>query len=100
MRTDYDSEGDTIQIELEPVQKLGHGEPVGNGAVVVGIFEDRPVMVDVIGTKGDFEQPLRLAAEQYDLDAEALIAAAKAALVAPNRPVMLGVGGRLTAAPR
>jgi hypothetical protein len=97
MRTDYDSEGDTIQIELEPVRRLGHGEPIGNGAVIVGIFEGRPVMVDVIGTKGDFERPLRLAAERYDLDAEALIAAAKAALAAPDRTVTLGVGSRLAA---
>lgn len=30
-------------------------------------------MVDVIGTRSDFERPLRAAAELYDLDAEALI---------------------------
>jgi hypothetical protein len=99
MRADYDSEGDTIQIELEPVRKLGHGVVVENGAVIVGIFEDRPVMVDVIGTKGDFERPLRVAAERYELDAEALIAAAKAALAAPDRAVTLDVGGRLAALP-
>lgn len=97
MRADYDSEGDTIQIELEPVRRLGHGEEVENGAVIVGIYEDRPVMVDVIGTKDDFERPLQLAAERYNLDAEALIAAARAALSAPDRAVTLDVSVRVAA---
>jgi len=97
MRADYDSEGDTIQVKLESVRRLDRDKVVENGAVIVGIFEDRPVMVDVIGTKGDFEKPLRLAAERYDLDVEALIAAAKAALAAPDRTVTLGVGARLAA---
>lgn len=92
MRADYDSEGDTIQIELEEVRKLGHGEDVDNGAVVVGIFEGRPVMVDVIGTRNGFESALRAAAARYELDAQALIAAAHAALAAPDRPVRLEVG--------
>ncbi|HEY6551564.1 MAG TPA: hypothetical protein VIY71_10240 [Solirubrobacterales bacterium] len=97
MRADYDSKGDTIQIELERVEKLGHGEEVENGAVVVGIYEDRPVMVDVIGTQPGFEQALRIAAQRYDLDAEALAAAARAAVAAPNRPVILDVGVRAAA---
>lgn len=97
MRADYDSEGDTIQIELDAVRRLGHGEDIENGAVVVGVHEDRPVMVDVIGTRDDFEKPLRIAAERYGLDAEALIAAAKAALAAPDRTVTLDVGRRLAA---
>lgn len=97
MRADYDSEGDTIQIELERVRRLGHAEDVENGAVIVGIYEDRPVMVDVIGTRNGFEGPLRVAAERYELDAEALIAAARAALAAPDRPVELDVGATLAA---
>jgi hypothetical protein len=97
MRADYDSEGDTIQIELGPVRKLGHSELVENGAVIVGIHEDRPVMVDVIGTGNGFEGPLRIAAERYELDAEALIAAANAALAAPDRTVTLDVGVRAAA---
>lgn len=92
MRADYDSEGDTIQIELERVEKLGHGEEVEDGAVIVNILADRPVMVDVIGTKPGFEGALRIAAQRYGLDGEALVAAASAAVAAPNRPVLLDVG--------
>jgi len=97
MRADYDSEGDTIQIELERVRKLGHSEVVENGAVIVGIYEDRPVMVDVIGTRNGFGEPLRVAAERLKLDAEALIAAANAAIAAPDRTVTLNVGVRAVA---
>jgi hypothetical protein len=97
MRADYDSAGDTIQVELESVRRLGHSEVVENGAVIVGMFEDRPVMLDVIGTRDGFENPLRLAAERFDLDAEALIAAARAALAAPDRVVKLDVEARVAA---
>lgn len=98
MRADYDSQGDTIQIELERVRHLGYGEDVENGAVIVSIYEERPVMVDVIGTrKHDIEKPLRAAGERYGLDAEALIAISRAALAAPDRPVELDVGARLAA---
>ncbi len=99
MKADYDSEGDTIQIELEKARRLGHGEDVENGAVVVGIVDGRPVMVDVIGTrKHDFEKPLRIAAERHNLDPEALLAISHAALAAPDRPVRLDVGARIAAA--
>lgn len=97
MRADYDSEGDTIQIELESKRRPIYGEDIENGAVIVGIHEERPVIVDVIGTHSGFERPLRIAAERYDLDAEALIAAAQAALAAPNRTVTLDVAVRAVA---
>ncbi len=97
MRADYDSEGDTIQVELESVRRLGYSEVVENGAVIVGMFEGRPVMLDVIGTRNGFEIPLRLAAERFDLDAEALIAAARAALAAPDRVVRMDVEARVAA---
>jgi len=98
MKADYDSQGDTIQIELEPIKQPGYGEDVENGAVVVSVFEGRPVMLDVIGTRNhDFEKPLRTAAEAYELDAEALIAIARAAIAVPDRPLHLDVGARIAA---
>ena len=97
MRADYDSEGDTIQLELEPVRKLAHSEAVEDGAVIVGVFDDRPVMLDVIGTRKGFEGSLRVAAERYDLDAGPLIAAARAALAVPDRVVRLDVETRIAA---
>lgn len=98
MRADYDSEGDTVQIQLERVRQLGHGEDVDGGSVVVGIHEGRPVCIDVLSARRcGVEGPLETAAGLYDLDAEALIAAAQAALAAPDRTVMLEVGIRVAA---
>lgn len=97
MRADYDSEGDTIQIELEPIDRLDFGRRVQSGAVIVHFLDKRPVIVDVVGTGSDLEEPLRIAAEQYELDAEALIAAAQAALAAPDRTVTLDVAVRAAA---
>jgi hypothetical protein len=65
--------------------------------VIVSFCDGRPVMVDVIGARHGFEKPLRTAAERNGLDAEALIAAATAAIAAPDRPVRLDVGVRAAA---
>jgi len=96
MRADYDSEADTIQIELEVVGRLDHGKDDIAG-IVVGFIDDRPATVDVIGTRDGVEEPLRAAADHYNLDAEALVAAAQAALAAPDRPVTLEVAARVVA---
>lgn len=98
MTADYESAYDTIQITLENVDRLSGGsDVVEDGAVIVSFCENRPAMVDVIGTRNGFEKPLRSAAERNNLDAEALIAAARAALAAPDRPVELDVGARIPA---
>jgi hypothetical protein len=98
MRADYDSRADTIQIILRDLNGLLSGDDVvEDGAVIVGLSDGGPAMVDVIGTrKHDFEKPLRIAAERHELDAEALIAIARATLAAPDRPVRLEVGARIT----
>lgn len=97
MKADYDSEGDTIQIDLEPVDRLDYGDDEIDERVVVGIRNGRPVRIDVIGTSGDLDEPLRAAAERYGLDTESLIAAASAALAAPDRQVVLDVSIRAAA---
>jgi hypothetical protein len=98
MRADYDSEGDTIQIDLlEPVGRVDYGDDEVDERIVVSIGDGRPVRIDVIGTEDDLREPLRAAAKRYALDAEALIAAAHAALAAPDRGVVLDVGARAAA---
>lgn len=96
MYAEYDSKGDTIQIELEPVDRLDRDDADIVG-VIVGIRDERPVMIDVIGTRAGIDDQLRSAAERYSLDAEALIAAAQAALAAPDRAVTLDVAVRTAA---
>jgi hypothetical protein len=98
MKADYESRADTIQITLEDGGRLSGGsEVIENGRVIVSFCEDRPAMIDVIGTDGGFEDSLCIAAERNKLDAEALIAISRAALAAPDRPVELDVGARLAA---
>ena len=97
MRADYDSEGDTIQIDLEVVDRLDYGDDEIDGRIVVSIRDERPVRIDLIGTGAGMDEPLRAAAAAYDLDAGALIAAAHAALAVPDRQVVLDVGIRAAA---
>jgi acetyl-CoA carboxylase alpha subunit len=97
LKTGYESRADTIQITLDDVDRLSGGSDViDDDAVIVGISDGRAAMVDVIGTRGhDFEKSLRIAAEQHDLDTEALIAISRATLAAPDRPVRLELGDRI-----
>lgn len=98
MTADYESAYDTIQITLGEVDHLNGGsEVIENGAVVVGYCEGRPAMIDILSTRSGFEKALSVAAERNDLDAQALIAASKAAIAAPDRPIRLDVGARLPA---
>jgi uncharacterized protein YuzE len=97
MRVDYDSEGDTIQIDLEPAGRVDYGDDEIHDRIVVSIRDGRPVRIDVIGTGDDLGEPLRTAAERYGLDAEALLAAAQAALAAPDREVVVDVSVRAAA---
>jgi hypothetical protein len=90
MRADYDPSAETIQIELEPVERLDRDD-VDIDGVVVGLHGDKPVLIDLIGVGPMLEARLRAVASRHDLDAEALIAAATAALAAPSRTVTLDV---------
>jgi hypothetical protein len=95
MRADYDSEGNTIAIYLADVDRADHGEPIGEPPLgVVAVADDRPVIVDLLSPDRGVEEPLGIVAERYDLDAEALVAAALAARAAPDRVVTIDVGAR------
>ncbi len=97
MGADHDSKGDTIQIDLEPVDRVDYGDDGVDDWLVVSSCDGRPVRIDVIGTSGDLAESLRAAARRYSLGAEALIAAARAALAAPDREVVVDVGVRAAA---
>lgn len=96
MKADYDSEANAMSIDLVAVDRWDHSEKVTD-RVNVAIADGRPVNVELLYPTMGIEGPLRAAAERYDLDAEALIAAANAAMAAPDRPVTLDVGARAAA---
>ena len=91
MRADYDKTADTIQIELEPTDRLD-GDVLPVPGVLVGIRDEKPVLIDVVGTGSGVEERLSAVGKSLELDAEALIAAARAALSAPDRAVTVDVG--------
>jgi hypothetical protein len=58
----------------------------------------RPVAIDILGaSRADVEEPLAAVAARYGLDREALIAAARSALAAPDREILLEVSARVVA---
>jgi hypothetical protein len=93
MKVDYDSGGDTIQLVLEPIDRLQRDDADIAG-VIVGICDERPMMVDLIGTATGIDRRLEVVGERYRLDTEALTAAAHAALAAPDRTIIIDVTGR------
>ena len=97
MRADYDSEGDTLAIELVDVERLDYGDDSAHPQAVVSFCDGQLAIVDVIGARDDVEEPLSAVAAAYDLDLEALLAAARAALSAPDRTIVLDVLARATA---
>lgn len=91
MRADYDSQGDTLAIELEAVGQLDSGDDTVHPRAVVGLVDGRPVKIDVLGAGANVDAALAAVAEHYELDIEALKAAARSALEAPDRQVVLEV---------
>lgn len=96
MRVDYDSEANALSIDLVDARRWDHSEPVGR-RVNVAIANGRPVNVELLYPNLGLEEPLRAAADCYQLDTEALIAAAQAAIAAPDRPITLDVAVRSAA---
>jgi len=96
MKADYDSEANALSIDLVEVERWDGSEEVAP-TVNVAIAGDKPVNVELLYPDLGIDEPLRAAAERFDLDAEALIAAARAAIAAPDREVTLEVGVRAAA---
>ena len=96
MRADYDSKANSISIELEKIERADQADQVHERAVV-SLRNGRPVELQLLYPDLGVEEPLRAAADGYDLDPEALIAAATAAIAAPDRPVTVDVAVRYAA---
>jgi hypothetical protein len=62
MKADYESRADTIQITLGGGDRRlsGGSDVIENGRVIVSFSENRPAMIDVIGTRNGFEEDFEL----------------------------------------
>lgn len=96
MRADYDSEADALSIELRQFQYYDRQDEVDDDYCTVGFAGGGPVSVALLSPANHLDL-LDVVAERYDLDGAALLAAAQAALAAPDRVVKLEVGVRLAA---
>lgn len=96
MKADYDSEANALSIDLVDARRHWEGSEEVGERVNVTFAGDRPVNVELLYPDRGLEQPLREAAGRYGLDAEALIAAALAAIADPDRQVTLELSARAT----
>lgn len=96
MRADYDSEADALDIKLVRFERLEGQDSVHDTYCQVGIAKGIPACVELLNPAEHLDL-LAVVSKRYDLDGGALLAAAKAALAAPNRVVELEVGAQLIA---
>jgi hypothetical protein len=96
MRADYDSEADALDIELVRFERLEGQESVDDTYCQVGFAGGVPSCIELL-VPAEHLDLLGVVAERYGLDGAALLAAAQAALAAPDRVVELEVGVRLAA---
>jgi hypothetical protein len=94
MKVDYDSEGRSLLFEFGEFREAEDGddtEDLAGGICLVGHLDGRPNFIQLLSADKDIT-PLDDAAEQFGLDAEALQAAARAALTAPDREITIEFG--------
>jgi hypothetical protein len=96
MRADYDSTANAISIAITDGRHADRGDEVHSRAIVA-LAEDKPVEVQLLYPDRGISEPLAAVADRYDLDLEALHAAAQSALAAPDRVVALEVAARAPA---
>lgn len=96
MRADYDSEANAISIEVVPGAQASRAEQV-DPRLIVALGGDSLLELQLLYPDRGVDEPLRLAAQRYGVDAESLVAAAAAALAAPDRAVTVEVAVRSAA---
>jgi len=96
MRADYDSSANAISIVIADAQHVDQSDEVHSRAMVA-LAQGRPVEVQVLYPDMGLSEPLGTVAGRYQLDREALEAAARSALAAPDRVVVLEVAARASA---
>jgi hypothetical protein len=96
MRADYDSTANAISIAITDGQHADASDEV-HARAIVALAAGTPVEVQLLYPDLGIAEPIAAVAERYDLDGEALRAAAQSALAAPDRVVSLQVAARATA---
>lgn len=88
MKADYDSQANALGIELAEVDRWDDGDGFDEDYCNLGFLKGRLVYIGLLYPSENLHL-LEAVAESYDLDAARLIAAARAALAAPDRKVTI-----------
>jgi len=88
LKADYDSQADALGIELVEVDRWDDGYEFDDDYCNLGFLEGRLVYIGLLYPRQNL-QLLEAVAENYNLDAGKVIAAAKAALAAPDLAVTI-----------
>jgi len=90
MRAEYDSTADALSIDLIEVDRWEGSDAVDDTYCRVAFAGGLPVNVELLSPSEHLDL-LGVAATRHGLDAQALQAAARSALAAPDRTVVLDV---------
>jgi hypothetical protein len=91
MRAEYDSQADALSIDLIEVDHWdGADEPIDDSYCHIALADGQPANLELLAP-ADHLELLDRAAERYGLDRQALRGAARAALEAPDRVVVVDV---------
>jgi hypothetical protein len=96
MRADYDSEAEALSIDLKQFEVYEGGEQIHDTYCHVGFADGGPANVELLNPVQHLDL-LDVVAERYNLDGAALLAAAQAALAAPDRVIELEVAAPVAA---
>jgi hypothetical protein len=88
LKADYDSRANALGIELTEVDRWDDGDGFDEDYCNLGFLEGRLVYIGLLYPSENLHF-LEAVAEKYNLDATKLIAAARAALAAPDRKVSI-----------
>ena len=90
MRANYDSNADALSIDLFQAEHWDGSNAIDEDYCTVALVGERAANVELLAPTLHLEL-LAVAAARHGLDAQALEAAARSALAAPDRTVVLDV---------
>jgi hypothetical protein len=96
MHADYDSSANAVSISLGISDSAESADQVHPRAIVA-LHNGHPVELQLLYPELGIDEPLDEVTHRYRLDAEALTAAVRAALAAPDREVTVDVSARTAA---
>lgn len=94
MQALYDSAARAIAIQLADDARQDRTDEVAPGAIA-GLRDDQVVEVELLAVGSDDDRArIDMIADRYGLDAQAITAALRAAVAAPDREVTLAIADR------